>query len=36
MACRSGEPWREFPERYGKWQAVYAHFKLWKHCSRVG
>ena len=27
---RNGLPWRKLPERYGKWQAVYAHFRLWK------
>ena len=26
---RNGLPWRKLPERYGKWQAVYAHFRLW-------
>ena len=28
--ARNGAPWRELPERYGKWQAVYARFRLWK------
>ena len=27
---RSGALWRELSERYGKWQAVYARFRLWK------
>ena len=27
---RNGAPWRELPERYGKWQAVYARFRHWK------
>ena len=25
----NGTPWRKLPERYGKWQAVYAGFCLW-------
>ena len=28
--ARTGAHWREFPERYGKWQAVYARYRLWK------
>ena len=28
--AKTGAPWRELPERYGKWQAVYARFRLWK------
>ncbi len=28
--ARNGAPWRELPERYGKWQAVYARFRKWK------
>jgi len=28
--ARNGAPWRELPERYGKWQAVYARFRTWK------
>ena len=28
--ARTGAPWRVLPERYGKWQAVYARFRLWK------
>ena len=28
--ARTGVQWRELPERYGKWQAVYARYRLWK------
>ena len=28
--ARTGAQWRELPERYGKWQAVYARYRLWK------
>ena len=27
--ARSGAPWRELPERYGNWKAVYARFQKW-------
>ena len=26
---RTGAQWREMPECYGKWQAVYARFRKW-------
>ena len=28
--ARTGAPWRTLPERYGKWQAVYARCRQWK------
>ncbi len=29
---RTGDPWREVPERFGKWQTVYSQFRRW--CRR--
>lgn len=26
---RTGAPWRDLPERFGKWQTVYDHFSRW-------
>lgn len=26
---RTGSPWRDMPERYGKWQSVYSRFRRW-------
>ena len=28
--ARTGAPWRTLPERYGKWQAVYARYRQWR------
>jgi transposase len=26
---RTGSPWRDLPERFGKWNTVYKNFNLW-------
>jgi transposase len=27
---RTGVPWRDIPERYGKWQTLYSRFRRWQ------
>ena len=27
---KTGAPWRDLPERYGKWQTVYSRFYRWR------
>lgn len=27
---RSGAPWRDMPERYGKWTTIYSRFQRWR------
>lgn len=29
----TGAPWRDLPERFGPWQTVYHHFRVWR---RIG
>jgi transposase len=30
---RTGAPWRDLPERYGKWQTVYSRFRRWQQAG---
>lgn len=30
---RTGAPWRDLPERYGKWETVYSRFRRWKQAG---
>lgn len=27
---KTGAPWRDLPERYGKWQTIYSRFYRWR------
>jgi transposase len=27
---RTGAPWRDLPERYGKWATIYSRFRRWR------
>jgi len=30
---RTGCPWRDIPERYGKWQTIYSRFRRWQQAG---
>ena len=35
---RTGAPWRDLPQRYGKWTTIYSRFQRWRKngvCDRV-
>lgn len=32
---RTGAPWRDLPERYGKWQTVYDRFNRWSRDGTI-
>jgi transposase len=32
--ARTGEPWRDLPERFGRWDAVYQRFRRWEKAGR--
>jgi transposase len=32
--ARTGEPWRDLPERFGEWDAVYQRFRRWEKAGR--
>ena len=32
--ARTGTPWRDLPEEFGHWDAVYNRFRRWERCGR--
>jgi transposase len=32
--ARTGAPWRDLPERFGKWDAMYQRFRRWEKAGR--
>jgi transposase len=30
---RTGAPWRDLPERYGKWPTIYSRFRRWQQAG---
>src|SRR3972149_1338243 len=30
---KTGAPWRDLPERYGKWETVYSRFRRWQRAG---
>ena len=33
--ARTGSPWRDLPEEFGKWSSVYRQFRRWTEPRRV-
>ena len=33
MATSTGAPWRDVPEKYGKWNSIYRRFRRWSACG---
>jgi hypothetical protein len=33
MAACTGAPWRDVPEKYGKWNLIYRRFRRWSACG---
>ena len=33
---RCGPPWRDMPDRYGRWQSVYSRFRRWSRDGTLG
>jgi len=29
-SLKTGAPWRDVPEKYGKWGSIYARYRLWQ------
>jgi len=33
VAACTGAPWRDVPEKYGKWNSIYRRFRRWSACG---